>query len=142
MSEKKEKPALKRFIIAFTVSFIAGIALFIFYLVSRDFPVAELKENYRILADAATVPGLLFVMFGALVWAAGKGAVDGVSFAMSRALQALIPGARANADETYADYLERRREKRKKSLGYSFLLLTGLGFMIVAVVFVVLFYNA
>ncbi len=112
------------------------------YIRNREFPVESAVENYRILADAFTVPALLFLMFGALLWAAGKGAVDGVSYAFTWAIKSLLPGARlASKDLSYAAYVEEKREKRKKSRGFSFLFFCGLGFMAVTAVFIFLFYK-
>ncbi|MCR5459125.1 MAG: DUF3899 domain-containing protein [Acetatifactor sp.] len=126
--------------IKYVASFLAGGVLFCLYLFTREFPAAEATENFRMLSDAATIPGLLFTMFGALVWASSLGAMDGFSYGLSHVFQALIPGARNGKDETYAEYVARRREKYGKAKGYGFLLVTGLIFLAVAVVFIALFY--
>lgn len=132
---------MKKILIKYGTSFLLGGGLFFLYLYSREFPSTEASENYLMLADAATIPGLLFVMFGALIWAASLGAMDGLSYVLSHAFRALIPCARTEKEETYAEHLEKRREKYGKSRGYGFLFLTGVVFLVVAIVFIALFYS-
>ena len=121
-------------------SFLLGGGLFCLYLFTREFPAAEASENFRMLSDAATIPGLLFTMFGALIWAASLGAMDGLSYGLRSAMRALLPGGRVQKEETYAEHVTRRREKYANSRGYGFLLLTGLVFLAIAGIFIALFY--
>ena len=133
---------MKSKLIKYLTSFLAGGGLFCLYLFTREFPAAEAADNYRMLSDAATIPGLLFTMFGALVWASSLGAMDGFSYGLSHLFRSLVPGARGEKEETYAEYVTRRREKYGKAKGYGFLLVTGLAFLAIAVVFIALFYSA
>ena len=128
-------------VIKYVTSFLLGGGLAYLYLALRDFPSEDAVENYRMLADATTVPGILFIMSGALVWASSLGALDGVSYALGKAVRALIPGGRFREDEKYADYVERRREKAKKSAGPRFLFVTGAVFMVISLFFVFMFYR-
>lgn len=132
---------LKRNLITYGTSFLLGGGLVYLYLALRDFPADDAVENYRMLADATTVPGILFLMSGALVWASSLGALDGISYALGKAVRALIPGGRFREDEKYADYVERRREKAKKSSGYRFLFVVGAVFMVVSLFFILMFYR-
>lgn len=108
------------------------------YISLRDFAGEELVEQYRILCDAFTIPGVLLIMFGAMIWALNTGALDGITYAVTFAFRSLIPGGRYR-DEKFADYVERRREKRVK--GYGFLLISGGAAMAIAMVFYALFYT-
>ncbi|MBE5863568.1 MAG: DUF3899 domain-containing protein [Lachnospiraceae bacterium] len=121
-------------------SFLLGGGLFCLYLFTREFPASEASENFRMLADAATIPGLLFVMFGALIWAASLGAMDGVSYGLGYALRAFLPGGRMQPEETYAEHIAKRREKYANSRGYGFLFITGIIFLAIAGIFIALFY--
>ena len=132
---------MKKNLIKYGTSFLLGGGLFCLYLFTREFPTAEASENFRMLSDAATIPGLLFTMFGALIWAASLGSMDGLAYGLGYALHALIPGARNVKEETYADYVAKRREKYANSRGYGFLLVTGLIFLAIAGIFIALFYN-
>ena len=133
---------MKSKLIKYLTSFLAGGGLCCLYLFTREFPAAEVAYNYRMLSDAATIPGLLFTMFGALVWASSLGAMDGFSYGLSHLFRSLVPGARGEKEETYAEHVARRREKYGKAKGYGFLLVTGLAFLAIAVVFIALFYSA
>ena len=115
-----------------------GILAYI-YIAERDFAGAALVEKYWMLCDALTIPGILLIMFGSMVWVANMGALDGIAYALTHTLRSLIPGMRAGADEKYADYVERRREKPVR--GYGFLFVSGCITMAVALVFMALFFS-
>lgn len=95
----------------------------------------ETLELYRRICDAFTVPGVLILMSGCLVWLSNEGALDGVSYAVSFAIRMLIPGM--GGHERYSDYLERKRSNRVK--GYGFLFIVGGAFFAVAILFLVLY---
>ena len=123
----------------------AGLALLLAY-AFVSFRVEELSdlarlsevELYRILCDAFTVPGLLFLMAGLLMTVSNAGALDGVGYVVSNAVKMLIPGKAAKM-ERYKEYLDRKRENRPK--GYGFLYVVGGATMAVAMVFLLLFYQ-
>jgi hypothetical protein len=96
-------------------------------------------DMYRTLSDAFTVPGLLCGFSGVLMWLSKEGALDGVSYVAQYAVKSLLFFARRGALETYKEYVERRREKKKGSFG--FLLLVGAVCMAIALVFTGLFYS-
>ncbi|MGN0999666.1 MAG: DUF3899 domain-containing protein [Faecousia sp.] len=133
MSEKGKANLIKYGSCALFVAVMAWV-----YIAQRDFAGAELVDKFRYLADAFTVPGVLLVMAGALVWASNQGAMDGLGYSVGNAVRSLIPGGRAKPDETYADYVERKRANRVK--GYGFLFLSGGIAVAIALVFMVLFY--
>ena len=128
-------------VLQYGTSFLLGGGLVYIYLSTRDFPTSDAAENYRMLADATTSPGLLFIMVGALVWASSLGAVDGLAYALRRFFRAFVPGGSLKKDETYYDFVQKRREKEKKSAGYGFLFVTGAVFMVASLVFILLFYR-
>ena len=107
------------------------------YMGSRDFAGATQQDQYRMLCDAFTVPGLLMILMGALLWVSNEGALNGVSYCLRMALFALIPGKRQQGYEKYGDYVERKSQK--KIHGYGFLFLCGSVVMAVALVFLVLY---
>ena len=103
---------------------------------ANDYASADKLERYKILCDAFTVPGLLMTMFGAMLWVAGEGALDGISWAAINMVKLLIPGM-AGTREPYGDFLERRRGNKVR--GFGFLLHVGLLFLAAAIVFLILF---
>ncbi len=109
------------------------------YVSLREFEGVSLMEQYRILCDAFTIPGLLLILVGAMIWISTQGALDGIAYCVRFAIFSLIPGKRIDRDEKYGDYVERRRGKRAS--GYGFLFISGLVTMVIAGVFMVLFYS-
>ena len=110
------------------------------YIGNHDFASLSQLEKYRILCDAFTVPGLLLILIGLLVWISNQGALDGISYAVRGLFRVFVPGAgfRQNL-ETYYDYLKRKEEKRVK--GYGFLFLVGGISLAIALMFYFLFYS-
>lgn len=96
-------------------------------------------EIYRILADAFTIPGVVILLCGVLVAIANEGAFEGLSYVASYAIKMLIPGT-GKQHEKFGEYVERRREKGGVK-GYGFLFVTGGIFMVIAIVFIALFYS-
>lgn len=116
------------------------VAIFAYiYISNRNFAELELVDRYLVLCDAFTVPGMILLMIGCLVWASTQGALDGLGYAIKITIATFIPGKRLEADERYGDYLERKRSNRAK--GYGFLFYSGLATMAVALVFMGLFYS-
>lgn len=116
---------------------VCGILVFI-YVDSRDFAVQDRMEQYRILCDAFTIPGVLAIMFALLMAISNEGFFLGLSYAVGVAMKSLVPGGRLKI-EKYYDYVERRKGKR--IIGYGFLYLVGGICMAVALVCMVLFYR-
>ena len=111
-----------------------------FYIGSHDFALASQLEKYRILCDAFTIPGLLLILTGFLVWVSNQGALDGISYAVRGLFRVFIPGAGLRQNlETYYDYLKRKDEKRIK--GYGFLFLVGGISLAIALLFYFIFYS-
>ena len=94
---------------------------------------------YRYLADAFTIPGIVFLCLGLLIILAGQGAFVGLGYIFRRMGKFLLPFL-FRKDMTYAEYLESRKEKQK-SLWFVSFLIVGAVFMIVAIVFIILFYQ-
>lgn len=116
-----------------------GLA-YLFVSLRVDFAHPErtpVMEWYRILCDAFTVPGLLFLMVGFMVTLSNQGALDGLGYVASSAFKLLLPNN--GMKERYSEYLERRRANRLR--GYGFLYLVGAVCMAVAGIFMALFYS-
>lgn len=119
-----------------------GIAGLITFTVTQTYGLSEVQsqlERYRILCDAFTIPGVVFIMLGLLVKIADSGVLDGLAYAMRSLYRVFIPMA-ARKDERFWDYTQRKKEARKgRSL--SFILHVGIAFMIPALIFMALFYH-
>lgn len=129
---------MKSNLIKYGISGGACLLLAIAYVVSADFLNLELKDQLRILCDAFTLPGMLCIFGGALVWLGNEGTFDGIGYVLSYAFHALLPGS-LNKRESYKEYLERKRGKR--TTGYGFVFVVGLVCMIISFIFLALFYT-
>ena len=114
------------------------LALAVFYCAVRDFGQMKPVEMYRTLCDAFTVPGVLCLCVGGLLWVSNEGAFHGLGYCLDVTRKALIPGGRQKM-EKYYDYVMRHKEKKIK--GFGFLFLCGGVCMAIAIVFMILFYN-
>ena len=103
----------------------------------EKFLSSPLVDQYRILCDTFSVPGVMLIMAGLLVLVSNQGAFEGIGYALRHAVKMLVPGPKKM--ETYYDYLKRKRGK--KITGYGFLFVTGLVNLFLAGIFMALFYN-
>ncbi len=133
------KDKLKSAFIKYSVTIAVGGLLVWLYLWLRDFTGHEPPaERYRILCDAFTVPGVLLMLTAALIALTNEGALSGISYMLGHAFRMLIPGM-GYKHEKYADYVERKAEKKVK--GYGFIFFTGAAFFAVAAIFLALFFK-
>ncbi len=130
---------LRNSLLKYGITVLIGAAMV--WLVIRGYNYAEAAtaaQRYRILSDAFTIPGVIFMLCALLVLVSNKGAFEGISYIFGYAFQIFIPGT-GKKHEKYGDYVERKRRKGGVS-GYGFLFFTGLAFLIVSVIFIALFY--
>lgn len=99
----------------------------------------SVSESYRILSNAFTVPGVILIMIGVLLYISSTGAFDALSYGLGRFARSLIPGAQYK-DEKFYDYKMRKNEKRAS--GYSCVFFVGAAFTLVAILFLILYYTA
>ena len=113
MSENVRKNLLKYGITAGVC-----IAVAVLFCAVRDFGQMSQVVRYRTLCDAFTVPGLLAICVGALLWVSNEGFFYGLGYCLDVTRKALIPGGRKKI-ERYYDYVQRHNQK--KITGYGFL---------------------
>ena len=133
MSEK-----LRRNLLKYGITGALCVALAVVYCVLRDFSQLNLIQKYRTLCDAFTVPGLLAICSGVLVWSSNDGLFNGLGYCLYVTGKALIPGSRQKVLRYY-DYVQSR--KKKTITGCGFLFVCGGGCMGIAALFMALFYR-
>ena len=134
------KKSLVRHLVKYGVAIGIGAA-FVGLIVSlRDFTVMSESEKIKNWADAFTIPGVIYVMLGIMVWISTTGFFDMLSYGLSRAGRMFVPflSAKRN-DETFYDYKVRKNSDRFS--GYSFMFIVGAIFIVIGVVFTILFYT-
>lgn len=134
MDEKTKNRLLKYGI---TTVVTASVSVLIMYL-NGLFEATDILTRFKLLADAFTIPGVILLCIGALIWVSTDGMFDGLTYAAKR-LGSLIPFYGKNyTHERYYDYVMRKRGKRIS--GYGFIPIVGAAFVAIAVVFIVLYY--
>ena len=128
---------LKSLLIKSGTALVLGLGIALAFYNSRNGEALDLVEQYRVLCDAFTIPGLMMILVGLLLWLSGLGALDAIGYLFRYVVQAFVPGV--TKVEHYLDYVEEQREKRAK--GYGFLFVAGGILMVVAIVYLVLFHG-
>ncbi len=129
----------KQSVIKYICTFAAGICLSVACLSLRqEFPAPEIAENMRHICDAFTVPGMIFILTGGLIALINAGALDGMGYAAKFVVRTFFPVGLWKKDESYYDYVQRQRSKPIKKYGYLFIV--GGVNMVIALVFLILFY--
>ncbi len=128
----ENKLLLKKYLICF------GIASAIVFAVIaiNGFFTDSISVNLGIFSDAFFVSGILFILFGGMLYVSGEGALLGIGFVLRNIVLAFIPMGRAR-HEVYADYRARKLEGAKnRKLGTIFV--TGLVFLAVGLTLTVI----
>jgi len=133
---QKTKTALKNYGIC------VGIEVLIAFLViwSKGFFAHSLAVNIQILSDAFFVAGILMTLFAGMIYVSGEGALIGIGFILRNVVLTFIPMGRAR-HEVYADYRARKLSKAKKGNTH-YVLVTGLIFLFIGIVFTAIWYAA
>ncbi len=136
-----ENNKLKQILIRYAVCVaIATAIVFGVLAINNVFSQTELSQIYKILCDAFFVSGILFILFGALFFLSDEGAFDGIGWALKSALRAIFPFVGTKEAETYKSYRDRKHSKGKTK-GYSCIFFTGLVYLAISIVFMILFNN-
>ena len=132
--EQETKVTLRNYAICF------GIEALIAFLViwSKGFFTQSTSVNIQILSDAFFVPGILMTCFAGMMYVSGEGALIGIGFVLRNVVLFFIPMGRAK-HELYADYRARKLSEAKKH-NNSYILVTGLVFLFIGIVFTVIWY--
>ena len=117
-----------------------GIEALIAFLViwSKGFFTDSAAVNIQILSDAFFVAGILMVLFAGMMYISSEGALIGISFVLRNVVLAFIPMGRMR-HEKYIDYRARKVREAKKN-DNKCILVTGLIFLFIGVVFTAIWY--
>ena len=118
------------FICAFFIAYSNGI-----------FENLSKKRMFAVLSDAFFAPGGIFFCLGVLIKISAGGFFDSISFILKRVVNSLIPGARIRKEDNYMQYKE-EKEKNRKRVKNSSMLIVGLVFVLISALFLALYSNA
>ncbi len=132
--KQKNKALLTKYIVCFCI---ASLITFIVFWI-KGFFTDSIAVNIQILSDGFTVSGILLLLYAGMIFVSSDGALIGIGFVLRNAFLTFIPMGRSK-QERYADYRERKLKNIKKS-GDGCVLITGLLFFLIGIIFTVIWY--
>lgn len=133
------KKSLKANVYKCVTATAVGLLVVWYYVSSRWNDELTTLEQLCILCDAFTLPGVFMTLFGVLCTVNYSGGLDTLAYLVSFLPRIFAPGA-FGEPQHLLDFVEERRAKRKK--GYGFLYVVGPIFLVIALVFLVLYFRA
>lgn len=135
--QQEKKSLLIKYGICFGV---ASLITFIVFWI-RGFFTNNAGVNIQILSDGFFVSGILLLAFAGMMFISGEGALIGIGFVLRSVAQIFIPMGRKN-HEFYGQYRERvlAEKKEKKKNGDHCILVVGLTFLAISLVFTIIWY--
>ena len=134
--KKETKSVLIKYLICFGVASLITVVIFAI----QGFFTDNVAVNMQILADGFSISGALMLAYAGVMFISGEGAFIGIGFVMKTVAQMFIPMGRKN-HEFYADYREKQLAKLKKTEDHC-VLITGLAFLAVGIVFMIIWHVA
>lgn len=92
-----------------------------------------LLDRIRFFSDAFFVPGVLMFCIGMMIFVAGKGSLDGLTYSLQFLKREIFLRQKV---ETFADYKARKAEKKTP---YGFLLLVGAAYLLLGLLFAIVY---
>ena len=132
ISEKKN--LLLKYAVCIGVALLITVAVFW----SKGFFTDSAAVNIQILSDGFFVSGIVVSSVAGLLFLGGEGMFISIGFVLRNVVLTFIPGGRKK-HERYADYRARKLEGLKKE-GDHCILVTGLSFLALGVLFSVIWY--
>ena len=124
-----------KYIITVTIG-LAFSALIIF---SKDiFNQESTTEVMKILCDGFFVPGVVILGFGLLVVASNGGTFDMIVYGTKKFFDLFRRNAYKRVNETFYEY---KKAKSDKKIEFLYMIITGLVFIAISIIFLVLYYN-
>ena len=132
--EEEKRVTLTKYAVCFAIEvFIAFLVIW-----SKGFFTHSTAVNIQILSDAFFVSGVLMSLFAGMLYVSSEGALIGIGFVLRNVVLTFIPMGRAK-HEKYAEYRERKLSEAKNQDNRC-ILVTGLIFLAIGIVFTVIWY--
>ena len=133
----------KKNIIRLIIQIAIGLIIAVGVMTSQGAFAEGVSAADRILAigNGFSVIALLYISFGLLVWIS-TGVLDIFSFALQKGAHFLIPFSTREANGKFYEFkVEKAKKRKQKGKGQYMTLLVGLGFLIIAIVLTVAWYE-
>ncbi|MEG0528920.1 MAG: DUF3899 domain-containing protein [Bacilli bacterium] len=143
--DKKEKKKIfnKWFYIGFVVTFILAISVVVgcFFYFQGVLGLTIEKSLYRMLCDSFAFPAVILLLVYALMAVSKEGAFDALSYGIQLAFFTIFYNdlRKTKIPATYTEYREIKMGKERSSFLY--LLIVGLIFLFIAIIFLGVYYG-
>lgn len=114
------------------------IIAFIALLVRDIFHLTAVVDIMKAFCDAFFVSGVLLTCIGGLVFVSNGGVFDMLAYGVRTFFTAF---KRNVTDRKYKDYYEYREAKKANKRSFSFLLVVGIVFIVISMIFLALYYK-
>ena len=126
-------------LLEYSIAISVGIAIVILYIsLKGTFQAQTASEVYRNLSDGCLIAGGFAVGGAGLLWISNQGGFLGLRYGVEWTLSRFIHAMKAGT-ESYHDFRQRHLQSRKTPV--AFLLFVGIGYLLLAVTFLILFYT-
>jgi hypothetical protein len=98
----------------------------------------SISDVMKILTNAFFVPGILILGFGLLILASNGGTFDMLSYGTKKFFDLFRRPQYRKITDTFYDY---RKAKQENPIDFMYMIFIGLGFLVISVVFLVLYYQ-
>ena len=130
---------MKTKFLQYGITTVLGALLVLAVIFSKNyFSVVETKERIKIIADAFTVPGILLVCAGLLVFVTNEGVFHIFTYGIQSFANLFKKGRRKMKYATYYDYKESKKDQKSS---FGFILFVGLFYLTVAIIFNIIWLN-
>ena len=120
-----------------TAAFGAVLA-FIVLLIKDVFHLSQTVDVMKALCDGFFVSGVLIACFGGLVFASNGGVFDMITYGVKNLFWLFKKNP---ADRKYKDFYEYREAMKEKKRSYGYMVIVGLAYIAVSLIFLALYYN-
>ena len=125
-------------LLSFLINLAIGLVItLVIFAIDGLFSAETTPDIVRILSDGFFASGLLFLSMGGLTWASNGGAVDALGYGVKNLIGRMFSRDYEQKRQSYYEYQQERRAKAKSPKDN---LLTGLLFLAISVV-LLLVYN-
>ena len=134
--KQEKKELLAKYITCFSIASL--ITVVVFWI--NGFFTDNVGANIQVLSDGFFVSGIILIMIAGFMLIGDEGGLLGISYILKCVAQAFIPMGRKN-HEFYKDYRERKLSEKNVKKRDNVILVTGLVFLSVGIIFTVIWYT-
>lgn len=129
------KKKIIKYAIAFGIAFIMALGVsFLKSLYWLDSTV----EVMSALSDCFVVPGLLFILFGLLIVCSNGGTFDMLGFGLKKVILLFKIHQTEQDKEGFYEYRKRKQEHKRS---FAYIIIVGVFYLIIGLIFYILYYN-